>query len=198
VAGGTGVIAAAALGSLLAASAVWMNSSAAFTSSTSNSGNAWTAGQLALTNDSLTPSPQAMFTAGGLIPGSGGARCIVVTYNGNVGAVVKVYAAGYAQTNGLADYLDLTIEEGTGSSFSGSGPATCTGFTPDAGPAVFTGTAAAFGAKLTHAAGVGAFAPAGAGQSKTYRITYKLQPLAPDSTQSGTSDLGFVWEARSS
>ena len=193
----TGLVTAAVLGTLLSVSAVWMNSYAAFSGTTQNPGNAWTAGSVTLTNDA--PAATAMFNATGLTPGATGQKCIVVTYNGNVAAAVKVYATGYAQTNGLGGHLGVTIEQGTGSSFTGSGPASCTGFTVE-GAAIFSGTADAFGnvttGKTNYATGVGTFAPTAGGQAKTYRITYTLNASTPDSAQGGKVDLGFVWEAQ--
>lgn len=168
-------------------------SSAAFSGTTSNPGNAWTTGKVALTDDdggTDATSGTALFSATGLEPGSTGTRCIAVTSQSTVPATLKLYATGVTTTKAVSTYLRLTIEQGTGGSF-----ADCTGFT--AASTDFTGTLAAFAAKSDFSTGVGAYALAGTPpETRTYRVTYLLDSAAPNSTQDGTASANLVWEAR--
>lgn len=135
-----------------------------------------------------------MFSVAGLLPGGGGQKCLVVTYGGSVSATVKVYATGYATTNAAGAYLNLTIEEGSGSSFAGSGPSSCSGFTPSA--TLYAGTLDGFAAtSSSFASGVGSFTPTGAGQTRVFRFSYTLDHAAPDAVQAGVTGTGFSWEA---
>jgi hypothetical protein len=178
---------------VLALSGIWMTSNAAFTAQTDNPGNSWASGTVALTDDD--GGSTAMFSESAIAPGDSGSKCLVVTYNGTVGADVKVYATDYAQTNSLGDNLTLTITQGSGGSFGD-----CTGFTADAvgGTVLGTTTATAFaGASTDFATGLGAWSPSGTGQSKTYKIDWAL-PAATTDGQGGSVDLGFTWEAQNS
>ncbi len=168
---------------------VWASSYSAFSATTSNPTNNWTAGTVALADDD---SNTALFTASNLKPGATGNKCIVVTSSGSLAASVKLYGTSYASTKSLADNINLKVEEGTGGSFSN-----CTGFT--AGSTIFDGTASAFGAgKTDFASGVGTWAPAGGTATKTYKVTYALSSSTPDSAQGGTAALGFTWESQNS
>ena len=74
---------------LVSALLVWQASNAAFSATTSNPGNSWTAGSVTLTDDDGGTSPTtgtAMFSAAGLVPGSTGSHCIAVTSTGTVPA----------------------------------------------------------------------------------------------------------------
>lgn len=167
---------------------VWQSSYSAFSATTANPTNNWAAGSVALADDD---SNTAMFNASNLKPGSTGSKCIVVTSSGSLASTVKLYSTNYSTTKSLADNLDLKVEEGTGGTFS-----SCTGFT--AGSTVFTGTAAAFGAKTDFASGVGTWAPNGGNATKTYKVTYTLNANTPDSAQGGTAAVGFTWESQNS
>ncbi|RZU52770.1 hypothetical protein EV385_5593 [Krasilnikovia cinnamomea] len=188
--GGMSMIAAAATvvgGIALSTGVMWQASSAAFTASTNNAANSWNAGTVALNDDD---SSSAMFTASGLRPGSTAQKCIKLTYNGSLSGTVKLYSS--AVSGALGPYLDLQVEEGTGGDFS-----SCTGFTPAGGP-TYTGTLANFGStKTDFTSGVGTFAPTGAGQVRTYRITYTLNATTPDAQQGATASATFNWQAAS-
>ena len=172
----------------------WQSTLASFTGTTKNSANATTAGSVVVTDDD---GGLALFGVTGLTAGATGTKCIVVTYGGSLTSAVRVYATGYAQTSGLGRFVDLTIKEGSGSSFAGSGPTSCSGFTPSA--TIYTGTLDAFAAAATsYTTGVGTWAPTGSGQTKTYQLTYLLDPRAPNTVAAGTASLGFTWEARNS
>lgn len=170
---------------------LWGTAWAAFSAGTANPGNDWSAGTVTLSDDD---SEAALFSASGLVPGASGVKCVEVTYEGSLPAAVKLYAAGYTPSNALGAYLNLTVEEGSGGSFAGSGPGSCPDFTASA--TLYSGTLDHFAATRTgHASGVGSFAPTGAGQARVFRFSYQLDRAAPESTRSGTAAVAFTWEA---
>lgn len=177
---------------LLSASVVGIASYSAFSATTVNPTNNWTAGALQLTDDDTST---AMFNATGLAPGATGERCIVVTSNSTLASTVKLYGTTPATTNALSSSINLVVTAGTGGSFAGS----CTGFTPlGTGSGVFTGTLASFGTTATnYATGLGSWVPGTGTQSRTYRFVYTLDAAAPNTTQGGTASIGFTWEAQS-
>lgn len=177
----------AAAGSLaLISGLISTSSTAAFTGSTTNPGNAWTAGSVSISDSA---SGTAMFTQSGLVPGDTGSRCLVVTYGGDVAADVRLSASVTGGT-GLDGYLDLVVDAGTGSA------ADCSDFAVSA-PGLFTGTLATMAtANAGFATGVDTWAPTGVGQTRTYRFTWTLQD--DNNAQGLTTQAGFTWEARNS
>ncbi len=169
---------------------IWQSSYSAFSATTTNPTNNWSAGTVALSDDD---SNTAMFTASNLKPGATGVKCIAVTSTGSLASTVKLYGTSYSTTNALASHLNLKVEEGNGAT-----SASCAGFT--GGSTVFDSTLASFGTtKTSFATGVGSFAPSGTGsETKSYRLTYTLSSSAPDTAQGGTAALGFTWEAQNS
>ena len=163
---------------------------AAFTDTTSNTGNQFTAGTVTLTNNSTS----AMFNnVTGATPGAASTdRCIKVAYTGSLAATVKLYTTD-SSSGALSQYTDVTITPGT---YSGPDPAfpSCTGFTPDAGGAIYTGTLDNFRtAKNSYANGVTAVSA----PSAVYRFSYQLNASAPDSAQGATTGShSYTWEAR--
>lgn len=163
---------------------VWQASTAAFSATTDNGANNWTAGTVALSdNDSGT----AMFTATGLKPADSGTRCITVTYNGSLAAAVKLHATA---SGTLGSHLTLTVEQG-----SGNAPAACTGFVSES--TIYSGTVAGLASTAsTFGTGVGSFAPTAAGQTKSYRFVYTVQDN--QAAQGTTASATFTWEAQNS
>jgi hypothetical protein len=175
------------IGMLAASTLVWRASEAAFTATTSNATNSWTAGTVSLVDDD---SAVAMFSAAGLIPGSTGQKCIRVTYGGDVTSAVKMYVPANAGA-AMQPYIDLVIEEGTGTGTFAS----CTGFTSTS--TLYTGTlAAAAAANTTYGTGWSTWSPTGASQNRTYRISYTFDVATPDVQQGNSSTATFQWEAR--
>lgn len=176
---------------LLASAAVVATSSyAAFSATTDNPTNNWSAGTVSLSDDD---GGTAMFTAQKLKPGATGTKCITVTSAGTLPGKVVLYGTAPSTTKGLADAITLKVEQGTGGSF-----ASCAEFT--AAKEIFTGSLATFGAAHTnYATGVGDWATTGSpAESKTYRITYTLGADTPNSAQGGTASVGLTWEAQNS
>ncbi|GAB3424866.1 TasA family protein [Flindersiella endophytica] len=179
------------VGLLASAALVWGASYAAFNSTTQNPGDNWSAGTVAISDDD---SNTAMFSASNLKPGSTGSKCVEVTSTGSLASTVKLYGTSASTTNALSSYLSLTVEEGSGGSFAGG----CSGFT--ATGTSYTGTLSAFASgKTDFATGVGTWAPSGsASETRTYKLTYTLDPATPNSAQGGTAAIGFTWEAQNS
>lgn len=166
---------------------------AAFSATTSNAPNTWSAGSVALSDDD---SDTALFTASGLKPGDTQTACIVVASTGSLPSAVKLYGTGPATTNALASSLNVSVTQGTGGSFGN-----CSGFTPlPSGAAVWSGTLADFSSTATKFSnGVGTWRPAGgSSESRTFQVTVSLDAATPNSAQNGTARIGFTWEAQSS
>jgi hypothetical protein len=182
-----GFLAAPFVGLAVAVALVWQSSYAAFSATTDNGVNNWSAGSVALSdNDSTT----AMFNATGLKPGDTGERCIQVTKTGSLAGTVKLYGQGLTTTNGLSSELDLVVVQGTGTS------ADCSNFVA-AGAGVYSGTLAGFTA-TTFATGYGDWAPAAGSSARAYKFMYTLKSTAPNTVQGGTAAITFVWEAQNS
>jgi hypothetical protein len=189
--------AAMVLGFLASAAVIWESSRAAFSGTTVNSGNHWSAGTVALTDND---SNGALFNATGLAPGgAASSACITVTYGGSLNAAVKLYVkAGdstFTSASSLAPYINLTIEEGDGDVPFGTD---CSAFT--GGSTIYNGTlgGAVTGftvAKTSFATGVGAWTPAGgSGATKSYKFTYSLQD--DNNAQGLDCTVKFTWEAQ--
>ena len=159
---------------------------AVFAATTENAGSAFTAGSVTISdNDSGT----AMFPLLNMEPANPAVGCIEVTYAGSLNPEIRTYGAITAG-DGLEDYLDLTIERGTG---------TCAAFVADA--AVWTngtdGDMGIFlGAATDYASGADNWQPTGGGGDDMvpYRFTVDLQ----DNTlaQAKTVTVTFTWEAQ--
>src|SRR3954452_23082085 len=101
-------------------------SQAAFTATTTAAGNTWAAAQIDLVDD--IPG-SAVFTAANVVPGASGESCFQVSFTGTGAAVgpVRLYAGSFADTNGMADSLTVTVE--TAAARAAGAPADCTSFT---------------------------------------------------------------------
>jgi hypothetical protein len=160
-----------------------------FSATTQNSGNEVTSGTVAISSNS---AGQALFTVNGAVPGQTWSRCIKVTYGGSLPADVHLYLGG---TPGpLAQYLNVTIEEGTQTS---STFPSCTGFVSNntlfTGP-LTPGTSGYDTGLPTYPGGVAG--PWSNGSSTVYRITANLDSSAPNSEQAqSTGVLTAFWEA---
>lgn len=178
---------------VLAGALVWQGSQAAFTATTRNSGNAWSTGNVVLTDDDLGA---AGFTVENLIPGQTGQKCIVVTSGSNVPGEVRAYVMNLSESaQGLEKYIKLDVEQGTGGSFND-----CNGFNvvPDAVPAAPLSTLASV--NRDYATGGSKWATAGTvGEKKTYRATWTfdtagLTQQQVDALQGARTSIDLVWE----
>lgn len=165
-----------------------------FSATTQNAGNEIGSGTVEFSDND---SGAALYNATGIKPGETVTRCIKTTYTGSLPAAVRLYSP--STPGPLAQYVDLTITQGTQSS---STFPSCTGFAPDATGTIFTGTLQAFEqARNSYANGL-ATAPAGKsswsnGEALVYRFQATLQASAPNSSQGQSSGVhSFLWEAR--
>lgn len=166
-------------------------SGAAFSATTDTTGSSFGTGSISLTDDD---GGAALFTVTDMGPGDSATACITVTYNGDFDpGVVKVYAGGLTDSaNGLAQYLDLEIEQGALTDTCGLFLAGTT--ITDAGENLdaFNTDHTAYGT------GVGTWDPATDGEARAYQITVTLDAAAPGSVQGeSVTDVAFVWETQS-
>ncbi len=185
--------AAALIGALLISGLLVLQSSrAAFTDSTSNTGNSLTAGTVTLVDDDAVA---VMFNVSNMQPGDSSVNCIVVTYQGTIAdpLAVRLYSGGYTDSSDLANWLNVTIEEGTGGSFGSCGAFSSVNTIETGGDLI------AFDATHTnYANGAGVWDPSSTPESTTYRITLALDAAAPNSEQGASiTALSFVWEVQS-
>ena len=167
----------------------------AYTSVSTNEGNTFTAGTIALTDND---SGSALFNVNGFTPGDSFVRCIRVDYasTGGVESGIKLY--GNTGGTGLADYLDLRIRRGTMPAPGASGD--CTGFTPDTDDYDGNGDGVFFDSQLdqfpaTYASGIADPVSAWAdGDSAVYEITLTVQNDNAAQGLAATQDFSF--EAR--
>jgi hypothetical protein len=197
---------------------VYSASNAAFNATTSNPTNAWSTGQVVLTDDD---SSGAMFTLTGadaVTPGESGVKCIRVDYDGSMPAPVMIYAASITDdaTTGaqaghtIGEYINLKVEQGTQAASSSpdfTHDADCADnakFTIDdaADGIVWNGSLANFKTHTNYAGGLSAgnaqaWAPDDTTDYKIYRFTWNTTAM-PDSL--GVQNKNFVctvtWQAR--
>jgi hypothetical protein len=178
-----------ALGSLAA-----MGVFGAFSSTTTNAGNSITAGTVAIADND---AGAAMYSLSAAKPGESVTKCIKVTYTGSLDSDVRLYTP--SSIGSLGQYVELTITPGTQTT---STFPSCTGFTPDSGGAIYSGTLQNFGTtKNSYANGVVDYPGTGTkwatNESVVYQFTATLQSSAPDAAQGLTTGAHtFTWEAR--
>jgi hypothetical protein len=151
----------------------------AFSSTTSNTGNAMQAGTVSITDNHTASSMLALSNAK---PGDTTTGCIKVTYTGSLPADIRMYAA---PTGALAPYLDVTVKRGTGGSYP-----SCTGFTAEA--TTFTGTLSTLPASWSAATSESWVQ----NEAHSYQVAVTLDANAPASAQGTSAGVSFTWEAR--
>jgi hypothetical protein len=180
-----GLIVGSALVSALGVGALaYTATNAAFSGTTDNSANAFTAASVSLTDDD---GGTEMFNVSGLLPGDTVSDCIVVTYNGSTTdlAGLRLYgASSAAATDELSDDLTLRVQHGAAGG-------TCAA--PGALTDVYaTGDLTALG--TNYATGSIGFTPTGIGQSVPYLFDVTLKAATPNSAQGDTAMASFTWE----
>ncbi|HEX9089075.1 MAG TPA: hypothetical protein VF867_16275 [Arthrobacter sp.] len=172
----------------LASAVVVPASFAAFSGTTANPGNTWSAGSVNLTNNKAT----AMFTASSIAPGYTESHCITVSTTSTIATVLSFYAVQGANTNGLADNLTLNVAAGSGGT---DGASSCTGFV--SAQSLYSGTMT--GLSSAHGTAGTAFdvtTQLAASGSQQFMITATLPSSAPNTVQSGTAGMDFNWMNR--
>ncbi len=185
-------VVAALAGSLAAAACAY----AAFSAGSSNPGNSFSAGTVALADNDGSGSLLSLSSAR---PGDSITRCIRVESQGDLDSVVRLYGT---VSGALAAYLSLTVTRGTDTAPSYP---SCAAFTPDstdytgAGPGVvYSGTLAGYPTSY----GAGVVDPMAASpetwttsEAHSYRLSITL---ANDPAAQGLlASASFTWEGRS-
>jgi hypothetical protein len=180
---------------LAAGALIWQTSSAAFTGQTRSSGNDWSTGTVALTDDDRGA---ARFQADNLTPGETETKCIVVTANASVPGTVKGYAVNPTFTSpALADRILITLKEGTGGSFD-----SCTGFTATS-TITSQSPLSGFAQVNSYATALGGWDVATGTHSRTYQLTWKFDTTGMtqteiDDLQGKRAGIDVQWELQSS
>ena len=168
------------------------STSAAFTGTTTNSGNSFAAGSVTIGDND---AGQTLYSLSDQRPGVTTSRCIKVTYSGSLASTVKLYTPSTLAPG--ARYVNLTITPGTQ---AGSVFPDCTGFSALPGGAAFNGTLEGFAAAHnTFANGLALTSQTGtaswtSGDAVVYKLDVSIQDVAAaQGTNSGAHD--FTWQA---
>lgn len=196
--------AAAPVAGLLAAGLlVWQGSYAAFTASTNNTGNTWTAGSVALDNsvnggNAFSGTTSAIFNATSMKPGDSGTKCITVRSSGNLAGAVKLYLQNESTTKALDANLTLKVEQMTGLASATTVAPDCTGFS--GGSTIINSVKLSTAASnySNYASGVGSWTAGTTTSYAAYRFTWTLDSGAPSTVMGGTAQTDFQWEIQSS
>lgn len=187
--------AATPLAILVAAGMVWQSSNAAFSGQTRSSGNSWSAGEVALTDDD---AGAARFHAENLVPGQTDTKCLTVTASTTVPGVVKGYTLNPLRSvHGLEDHITVTMEAGSGGGFG-----SCDGFQVEE-TVVPSTTLRQLMAFDSFDQGVGGWhVPAGR-TTRTYRVTWTFATTGMtqnevDQLQGDKTGVDLQWELQSS
>jgi len=164
----------------------------AFTATTTNSGNAITAGTVEIGQHA---GAIELYSSSGAGPGSGPTpRCVRVSYTGSLASSVKLYTSA-GITNGSA--FNLKVERGSGLTTLDN-TMSCAGFTASSAPydAALGSFPATYAAGLDGKSGGAAWT---SGNTVDYRFTITVNDDATPNAH--TSALGsgphtFTWEAR--
>lgn len=168
---------------------------AALSATTTNSGNAFSAGTVAIADNDADTAMLSLSSAG---PGDSDTSCIRVTYSGSLDADVRVYGSS---TGSLPAYLTLTVTRGTDPSPSFD---SCANFTADGTNYIGAGAGVVYSGLLsafpgTYAAGIvdptsGSPETWITNESHSYRFVVTVNNDNGAQGQSGTA--AFTWEAR--
>lgn len=195
-------IAGAAAGVVLVSGVVLQVSSAAFTGTTENAGNAWTAGTVTLTDDD---EGSALFASTGMVPGDSVENCIEVTYTGDVDLdSLATLEAAVGSSAALAPHLLVTVEVGDADTTCDGSDGILTGLPILGGlgsagsTTIVSGQAlSAFAAEPTPTDVTG-WTPTTTDDMRPFRFVVQLDPDTPNDMQ-GAEATGatFTWTASS-
>lgn len=162
---------------------------AAFTDTTANTGNTFTAGDLEITDDD---GGSAMFSLADPKLGPGDAitsRCINVTNNGTL-PFDSVAFYGAVGGTGLQSELQVDIDRGSGA--AGGTSFSCTGFTK--ADDLYAGALTGFNGSASPISDTAGW---GVGATKSYRIAGTLLGTAPQSAEGKDATVTLTWDATS-
>ena len=175
--------------------AAGVGSYSAFTATTTNAGNTFASGSVAINDNDGNGAMLALTNAK---PGDSDTSCIRVQYTGSLASTVRLYAS---LSGTLPQYLTLTVTRGTDPTplFDD-----CIGFVADATDYIGAGAGVVYSGDLsafptTYAAGLvdptsGAPESWTNGEEHFYRFAVTLQDNDAAKSQNGTA--AFTWEAR--
>ena len=173
-------VAAGVTGLLAASALVFGASQAAFSGTTANTGNSWSAATVVLTDDD---AGSASFTTTDMVPGDVDNACIEVTYTGSSFDLTSVRLYGTSGGTVLADDLDVQIAE-VDDCATKANPTS-----------VFSGALSALPAD--YATSATGFMPASGDTTRGYDITVTLGTDTPNTAQGLTATADLTWEIRS-
>ncbi len=145
---------------------------------------AWAADQLVITSDN---SGAPLVSGSNLAPGPMPPNCLTMSYTGAAtGDELRLFVL--ASGSGLADYIDVTIEQGQGGQYGD-----CSGFT---GTQVYTGTLAALaGAHATELTALLITDLRAGGGAVSLRFVFTIS--SDNRAQGGSANADFMWIAGS-
>ena len=168
---------------------------AAFSGTTANPANAFTAGTVAIADNDAGGSLLSLSNAR---PGDSSTGCIKITYSGSLNANVRLYATA---SGSLPSYLTLTVTRGTDSSPSFP---TCGSFTADSNNYFGAGNGVIYSGNMSgfpgsYATGLvdptsGSPETWSTSEAHSYKFVVSVQNNA--SAQGLSSTASFTWEAR--
>ena len=164
---------------------------AAFTATSTNSGNKIDSGTVKVDDDSGTTTK--LYDVSNQKPGDATSACIRIKYNGSLAASMKLYLAGTV-TNGST--YNLKVERGSGLT-TVDGTRSCAGFTSSSTP--YDGALGSF--PTTYGGGIDGKAAGAWAQNDTvdYRFTITQNDDAAANAHTTVKSSGahdFTWEAR--
>ncbi len=174
---GSALITALAVGAL-----AYTATSAAFSGTTGNTSNDFTAATVTLTDDDFGGTN---LTVGNMIPGDVSSGCIEVTYTGSTTNLAGLVVYG-SSSGALLPDLNLTIQRGAAGT-------DCT--TPGPLSPVYSGLLSGLGTDW--ASGSAGLTPTGTPETVPYLFDVELDPGTANSQQGATATADFTWEVRS-
>jgi hypothetical protein len=190
------VTAATPVAMIAAAALIWQSSYAAFSGTTRNSGNDWSTGSVALTDDD---SGSARFQVANMLPGQSETKCVKVTATTTTDGVVKAYIVNpVTSSSGLENYIKVTVAAGTGGTF-----ADCSAFVQSGANVVTNAPLSQLYLANSYANGVGGWTVASGTQERTYQFTWTfdttgLTQAQVDAFQGSHTGMDLQWELQSS
>jgi hypothetical protein len=190
---------APAVGLLAAALLVWQGSNAAFSATTANNSDVWTAGTLTLQNNgggaAYAVTTTATFNETGLKPGSSNTKCLTVKNTSSTAGNVKFYRSALADSApSLGAQIQVTIDAAP---VAADVLANCVGF-PAVGLTNVATSVALTALPTTYAGAVPSVAVGSGTVLVAYRISYVFATTGTtagdNALQGKTVTAGFTWE----
>lgn len=158
----------------------------AFTDTTGSTGSTFSSGTVRITDDD---AGTALFSLTSLIPGATAVKCVNVTNAGDVPFSNVALSASASGPLGAA--LQVTIDKGTGA--AGGAAGSCTSFASGV-TGLVSGLLNALPTAGSPQNDSSTWNP---GDTRSYRVTVKLDPLAANAFQGKTAGLDLTWTASS-